>query len=206
MTNNANQLPSQLDASFSSVAPTYTNTPADGPYNMTYVIGSWNQVTWGVQAHVDYISEMNNRRLWNTATAVVIATLRPAQVSVRSSRAGDITSAREPGRASRYRAMNEVTKLANTDFLRLGGSDEGRGNRRRDGGESMCDLDAAARVLPRDSAREPDARTGAAGVVTDIGPGRPLSPPVDLVDGNYEDLAGADLVMADHEHVFGTAR
>jgi hypothetical protein len=70
----------------------------------------------------------------------------------------------------------------------------------------MCDLDAAARVLPRDSAREPDARTWAAGVVTDIGPGRPLSPPVDLVDGNYEDLAGADLVMADHEHVFGTAR
>jgi hypothetical protein len=68
MTNNANQLPSQLDAYFSSVAPTYANTPADGPYNMTYVIGSWNQVTWGVQAHVDYISEMNNRRLWNTTT------------------------------------------------------------------------------------------------------------------------------------------
>jgi hypothetical protein len=72
------------------------------------------------------------------------------------------------------------------------------------GGESVCDLDAAARVLPRDSAREPDARTRAAGVVTDIGPGRPLSPPVDVVDGNYDDLAGADLVMADHEHVFGT--
>jgi hypothetical protein len=47
MTNNANLLPSQLDAYFSSVAPTYTNTPTDGPYNMTYVIGSWNQVTWG---------------------------------------------------------------------------------------------------------------------------------------------------------------
>jgi hypothetical protein len=68
MTNNANQLPSQLGAYFSSVAPTYANTPADGPYNMTYVIGSWNQVTWGTQAHVDYISEMNNRRLWNTTT------------------------------------------------------------------------------------------------------------------------------------------
>jgi hypothetical protein len=68
MTNNANQLPPQLDAYFRSVAPTYANTPADGPYNMTYVIGSWNQVTWGTQAHVDYISEMNNRRLWNAAT------------------------------------------------------------------------------------------------------------------------------------------
>jgi hypothetical protein len=68
MTNSASKLPSQLDAYFSSVAPTYTNTPADGPYNMTYVIGSWNQVTWGTQAHVDYISEMSNRRLWNTTT------------------------------------------------------------------------------------------------------------------------------------------
>jgi hypothetical protein len=78
MTNNANQLPSQLDAYFSSVAPTYTNTPADGPYNMTYVIGSWNQVTWGTQAHVDYISEMNNRRLWNTTTGGSYADTQPS--------------------------------------------------------------------------------------------------------------------------------
>jgi hypothetical protein len=66
MTNNANTLPSQLDGYLKSVAPTYTETPADGPYNMTYVIGNWKQVTWGEQAHVDYISEMGNRRLWNT--------------------------------------------------------------------------------------------------------------------------------------------
>ena len=68
MTTNANTLPSQLDAYYKSVAPTYTETPADGPYNMTYVIGSWKQVTWPEQAHVDFISEMGNRRLWNTAT------------------------------------------------------------------------------------------------------------------------------------------
>jgi hypothetical protein len=68
MTNNAGQLPPQVDAYFKSVAPTYTNTPADGPYNMTYVIGNWNQITWGVQAHIDYDSEMGNRRLWNDST------------------------------------------------------------------------------------------------------------------------------------------
>jgi hypothetical protein len=67
-TNSAGTLPPQLDAYFKSVAPTYTTTPADGPYNMTYVIGSWNQITWGQEAHVDYISEMGNRRLWNTTT------------------------------------------------------------------------------------------------------------------------------------------
>jgi hypothetical protein len=68
MTNNANTLPSQLDGYYHSVAPTYTETPADGPYNMTYVIGNWKQVTWAEQAHIDYISEMGNRRLWNTTT------------------------------------------------------------------------------------------------------------------------------------------
>jgi hypothetical protein len=68
MTDNANTLPSALDGYYKSVAPTYTATPADGPYNMSYVIGSWNQVTWNEQAHVDFISEMGNRRLWNTTT------------------------------------------------------------------------------------------------------------------------------------------
>jgi hypothetical protein len=68
MTTDANTLPSQLDAYYKSVAPTYTETPADGPYNMSYVIGSWKQVTWPEQAHVDSISEMGNRRMWNTAT------------------------------------------------------------------------------------------------------------------------------------------
>src|SRR3954469_15428305 len=68
MTDNSGQLPPQVDAYFKSVAPTYVNTPADGPYNMTYVIGDWKQLTWGVQAHIDYDSEMGNRRLWNTAT------------------------------------------------------------------------------------------------------------------------------------------
>jgi L-lactate dehydrogenase len=38
-------------------------------------------------------------------------------------------------------------------------------------------------------------REWAAGVVTDMGYGHPLSPPVDLSDGDYDDLAGADLVM-----------
>ena len=40
-TNSSGTLPPQLDAYYKSVAPTYTTTPADGPYNMTYVIGSW---------------------------------------------------------------------------------------------------------------------------------------------------------------------
>jgi hypothetical protein len=68
MTDTAGALPPQLDAYFKAVAPTYLTSPADGPYNMTFVLGSWSQITWPVQARVDYISEMMNRRVWNSAT------------------------------------------------------------------------------------------------------------------------------------------
>src|SRR5258708_24721051 len=67
-TQSSNQLPPQLDAYYKSVAPTYLTSPADGPYNMTFVLGSWTQVAWPVQAHVDYVSEMMNRRVWNQST------------------------------------------------------------------------------------------------------------------------------------------
>ena len=50
---------------YKSVAPTYLNSPAEGPYNMTYVIGSWNQISWDQQTNIDYSSEMGNRRLWS---------------------------------------------------------------------------------------------------------------------------------------------
>jgi hypothetical protein len=67
-TDSSGKLPTQLESYFQSVAPTYLTTPADGPYNMTYVIGSWTQINWGQQARVDYVSEMGNRRLWNQNT------------------------------------------------------------------------------------------------------------------------------------------
>jgi hypothetical protein len=67
-TDSSGKLPPQLDAYYKSVAPTYLTSPADGPYNMTFAIGSWKQIGWPVQAHVDYISEMANRRVWNTTT------------------------------------------------------------------------------------------------------------------------------------------
>jgi hypothetical protein len=68
MTDSSTQLPPQLDAYYKSVAPTYLTSPADGPYNMSYLIGNWTQITWPVQAHIDYISEMANRRVWSTST------------------------------------------------------------------------------------------------------------------------------------------
>lgn len=54
-------------------------------------------------------------------------------------------------------------------------------------------------MLQRGSCREivlvNRTRETAAGTVTDMRYGRPLSPPVDLSDGDYADLAGAELVM-----------
>ncbi|MCU1355055.1 MAG: cell wall-binding repeat-containing protein [Acidimicrobiales bacterium] len=67
-TDNAGKLPPELAGYFQSVAPTFLTTPADGPYNMTYVLGSWNQITWPQQASIDNASEMANRRDWNQNT------------------------------------------------------------------------------------------------------------------------------------------
>jgi hypothetical protein len=67
-TDGPTNLNSAVEGYLKSVAPTYLTTPADGPYNMTYVIGNWNQISWPQQARVDYISEMGNRRLWNQNT------------------------------------------------------------------------------------------------------------------------------------------
>ena len=54
-------------------------------------------------------------------------------------------------------------------------------------------------LLQRGSCREivlvNRTRERAAGTATDMRYGRPLSPPVDIRDGDYEDLAGARLVM-----------
>jgi hypothetical protein len=67
-TTSPTQLPAIVDAYYKAVAPTFLTSPADGPYNMTYVIGSFDQITWGLQAHVDNISEMANRRGWGVNT------------------------------------------------------------------------------------------------------------------------------------------
>jgi hypothetical protein len=57
-----------VDSYLTAVAPTFITTPADGPYNMTYLIGNWSSISWPVQAHIDFISEMANRRVWSQAT------------------------------------------------------------------------------------------------------------------------------------------
>jgi hypothetical protein len=61
-TDSPTTLPADDDAYFKSVEPTFLNTPADGPYNMTYTIGSWDQISWPQQVKIDNDSEMGNRR------------------------------------------------------------------------------------------------------------------------------------------------
>jgi hypothetical protein len=78
MTNSAGKLPAQVLTYYKSVAPTFVTTPADGPYNMTYVIGSWKQVSWPQQASIDFASEMANRRLWAQGTGGGYTDSQPA--------------------------------------------------------------------------------------------------------------------------------
>jgi hypothetical protein len=63
MTNSKKKLPALLDGYFKKVAPSFLVSPADGPYNMTYVIGDYNTISWKQQTTVDHDSGMTNRRL-----------------------------------------------------------------------------------------------------------------------------------------------
>ena len=77
LTSNATSLPSDLDSYFTMVSPSFLNTPADGPYNMTYVLGNWDQVSWGEQVRVDTLSEMHNRRVVGSDTGSTYADSQP---------------------------------------------------------------------------------------------------------------------------------
>jgi hypothetical protein len=63
MTNKRRRLPAALDGYFKEVAPAFLVSPADGPYNMTYVIGDYRKISWKQQARIDHDSGMANRRL-----------------------------------------------------------------------------------------------------------------------------------------------
>jgi hypothetical protein len=82
MTDNADKLPPQRDAYYTSVAPTYLTSLVDGPHN------------------VHYISEMNNRRLWNTNTGSRHTDSQPPPHATRSTRPGGrrVASDRDDGR------------------------------------------------------------------------------------------------------------
>ncbi|MFB9236395.1 hypothetical protein ACFFWC_12680 [Plantactinospora siamensis] len=68
LTDNSGKLPTEVENYYKLVAPTFLTTPADGPYNMTFIIGDYSMLTWPLQAHVDFISEMSNRRVWSQST------------------------------------------------------------------------------------------------------------------------------------------
>jgi hypothetical protein len=63
ITNRHNSLPTLLDSYYKEVAPAFLVSPADGPYNMTYVIGDYSKVGWKQQTMIDHDSGMANRRV-----------------------------------------------------------------------------------------------------------------------------------------------
>ena len=68
LTNSSTTLPAEVQSYLQETAPTFLTSPADGPYNMTYVVGSWSQINWLEQSKIDYISEMSNRRVYSNNT------------------------------------------------------------------------------------------------------------------------------------------
>jgi hypothetical protein len=63
LTNKRGTLPAALDGYFKEVAPAFLVSPADGPDNMTYVIGDYGRISWKQQVQIDHDSGMTNRRV-----------------------------------------------------------------------------------------------------------------------------------------------
>lgn len=68
ITKNADSLPSSLASYFKLVSPTFHNTPAEGPYDMTYIIGDYEKISWKVQTKIDHLTGMSPARPANQNT------------------------------------------------------------------------------------------------------------------------------------------
>ncbi len=61
LTESATALPADLTTYLQKVAPTFLVSPGDGPYNMLYIIGSYEKVSWPTQVTAELSQEMGNR-------------------------------------------------------------------------------------------------------------------------------------------------
>jgi hypothetical protein len=61
LTDSATTLPSDVTTYLQKVAPTFLVSPGDGPYNMLYIIGNYDKVSWNTQVTAQLSQEMGNR-------------------------------------------------------------------------------------------------------------------------------------------------
>jgi hypothetical protein len=61
LTESATTLPADVTTYLQKVAPTFLVSPGDGPYNMLYIIGNYEKVSWPTQVTAELSQEMGNR-------------------------------------------------------------------------------------------------------------------------------------------------
>jgi len=61
LTDSATALPADVTTYIDKVTPTFMVSPGDGPYNMFYIIGNYDKISWETQVSIDLSQEMANR-------------------------------------------------------------------------------------------------------------------------------------------------
>jgi hypothetical protein len=61
LTDSSTTLPSDVTTYLQKVTPTFLVSPGDGPYNMLYIIGNYNDISWKTQVSAELSQEMDNR-------------------------------------------------------------------------------------------------------------------------------------------------
>lgn len=60
LTDRENQLPAALEKFYFSIKPDWWVTPAEGPYNHTWILGDTKQISYSVQGRVNFLQEISN--------------------------------------------------------------------------------------------------------------------------------------------------
>jgi hypothetical protein len=61
LVNDPSRVPAPISDYLAVVRPTFLVSPGDGPYNMVYVVGDYERISWPLQAAVNASQEMANR-------------------------------------------------------------------------------------------------------------------------------------------------
>lgn len=62
LTDNADTISKPVADYLNAVRPTFLSSPAEGPYNMLYVVGNYESISWKAQIELNISQEMTNRR------------------------------------------------------------------------------------------------------------------------------------------------
>ena len=65
LTDSADKMPDAVTNYLKKTSAKFTNTPAEGPYNMIYIIGNFDRISWKQQNTAEALTNISPIREWD---------------------------------------------------------------------------------------------------------------------------------------------